>query len=364
MPIANEVHFSSSAAGAPVFLRNGLKSDDVEVCSRIIRDRYTKDCTITPVNGQGGCSYTVVVVVRGRHDKAVDVDVVVQFRFIKHAILRAIAQDVRRSFGDLVPDPVWFEEFETRGGVKLQACAMTVVKGRAFGDLQPCERRLWKSDYTRLRGLMLDMACFFATGWRAAVKEPYNPARVDGKVGCSIRQRLVLLESGLPTFWLRARARMTRHAFDSGLLDCLPIALNHGDLLPTNIMVEHQSWRLTGLVDWAEAEYLPFGMTLYGLEHLLGFMGNDHQRFVYYEQANELRNVFWQRLRIELPELADRSKWKAMKLSREIGILLWHGIAWDDGKLNRVVDYEHDREEVACLESFLGGSHGFRDSKL
>ncbi|KAK4505793.1 hypothetical protein PRZ48_003758 [Zasmidium cellare] len=174
-----------------------------------------------------------------------------------------------------------------------------------------------------------------------------------------------MLENGLPTRWLRSRARVVRRGYDSGLLDRLSVVLNHGDLLPSNIMVDRESWRLTGLVDWAEAEYLPVGMALYGIEHLLGFFDNKRKVFVYYEQANTLRDIFWQRLKDEIPELRDKAMWEAVFLSRDIGILLWHGIAWDDGRLDRVVDYENDTEELAYLESFLEGSpQGSRESKL
>ena len=31
--------------------------------------------------------------------------------------------------------------------------------------------------------------------------------------------------------------------------------------------------QITGIIDWAEAEVLPFGLALYGLENLLGYMG-------------------------------------------------------------------------------------------
>lgn len=237
---------------------------------------------------------------------------------------------------------------------------MTMVNGTRFSDLQPRESTLSRRDAERLCGLVVDMASFFA---RSYYRGAEGPAKVDGKIGSSIRQRLVKLEKALPSNWMRSRARACRKAFDSRGLDRLPVVLNHGDLLPSNILVDQESWRLTGLVDWAEAEYLPFGMTLYGIEHLLGFM-DDQRSFIYYDRVNETQNVFWERLRNEVPDLVNRDVWHVVMLSREIGILLWHGIAWDEGRLDRVVDYETDGEEVAILETFLRPSLVSADSKL
>ena len=40
-----------------------------------------------------------------------------------------------------------------------------------------------------------------------------------------------------------------------------------------NILVSPITGRITGIIDWAEAKVLPFGLALYGLENLLGYMG-------------------------------------------------------------------------------------------
>lgn len=360
MPIANE------AIRAHFFRRNGInKTDDIEACFKVIRDRYP-DCGIRALKAQGGCSYTVVVARdgngRGKEDEDVG-SVIVQFRLLEHAVKREIALDVRRVFGKLAPEALWFEEFHIKKGVVLQICGMSRVRGVGFSSLQPRCRRLSSSDFERLRGLIDDIAVFFAMSWRAA-RSRTEGNNTKGKVESSIRQRLVKLENELPTTWLQSRAARMRKAFDAGFLDCLPIVLNHGDLLPSNVMVDRGSWRLTGLVDWAEAEYLPFGMALYGIEHLLGFFETERRTFVYYDQANELRHVFWRRLRVKIPGLLDRDPWRAVVLSREIGILLWHGIAWDEGRLDRVVNCQDDIEELAYLESFLKGSQGSRIVKL
>ncbi|KAJ5433434.1 uncharacterized protein N7458_012590 [Penicillium daleae] len=51
----------------------------------------------------------------------------------------------------------------------------------------------------------------------------------------------------------------------------LPFVLSHGDLNVMNFLVNPQTGKITGIVDWAESRILPFGFALHGLENLLGW---------------------------------------------------------------------------------------------
>ncbi|KAL6706049.1 hypothetical protein ACN47E_006151 [Coniothyrium glycines] len=131
-----------------------------------------------------------------------------------------------------------------------------------------------------------------------------------------------------------------------------PVVLNHGDMIPSNILVDEETWTITGLVDWAEAEYLPFGTCLYGLESLLGYLDQTSTpEFVYYDDTERWREVFWSHLLNTLPAL--RKRRRDIEVMRDLGVLLWYGIAWDDGALDRVVSEEDDAEVLACLRAFL-----------
>ena len=44
---------------------------------------------------------------------------------------------------------------------------------------------------------------------------------------------------------------------------------------------------------------------------------------------------------------------ESVKLARDLGVLLWHGIAFDDGAINRVVQEGRDIEEIHRLDAFL-----------
>lgn len=55
------------------------------------------------------------------------------------------------------------------------------------------------------------------------------------------------------------------------MLTSLPMVLTHGDLSEKNIMVDPVDGRVIGIVNWDNAELLPFGFALYALEHFFGY---------------------------------------------------------------------------------------------
>ena len=73
--------------------------------------------------------------------------------------------------------------------------------------------------------------------------------------------------------------------------------------------------------------------------------------FVYYDNALQLRELFWACLFKLVPELESRKE--EVWLMRDVGVLLWHGYAWDDGAIDRVVDEVNDTEELVKLRAFL-----------
>ena len=99
-----------------------------------------------------------------------------------------------------------------------------------------------------------------------------------------------LLASTLPT---RLIATIARAQKELGELfhPRYPQVLTHGDLNPLNILISSTSGCITGIIDWAEARVLLFGLALYGLENLLGNMGPGGWK--YFEIRDELEKRFW-----------------------------------------------------------------------
>jgi hypothetical protein len=172
-----------------------------------------------------------------------------------------------------------------------------------------------------------------------------------GKVGVHIVRKLEKLSRQLPDPALRERATETLDQL-MGVEDH-PVVLNHGDLIPTNILVDEERWEITGIIDWAEAEWLPFGTCLYGVEHLLGFLDSSSStlQFRYREDADLLRKIFWKKLVDGRPHI--KARIKDVTLMRDVGVFLWLGYAWDEGRIDRVVNEVDDLEELVRLRAFL-----------
>ncbi|KAM5457696.1 hypothetical protein McanCB56680_006060 [Microsporum canis] len=67
-------------------------------------------------------------------------------------------------------------------------------------------------------------------------------------------------------------------------------ALCHGDINEMNLLVDEKTRHLTGVVDWAEASVQPCGLSLWGLETLLGY--SDRDGWHYYSSSNALEATF------------------------------------------------------------------------
>jgi hypothetical protein len=199
-----------------------------------------------------------------------------------------------------------------------------------------------------------DFAIFLSKAWhqRGEISLPLS------MIGSSIKQRLERLHVELPP---RFRPIVEHVMSQYHLIEALPMVLAHGDIVPSNILLDPTDGHLFGLVDWAEAEMLPFGICLYGLEEILGHMTGDNQ-FVYYPDAEQSRAAFWEKFRTEVPLLGNKKTFEAVLLSRELGILLWHGFAFDDGAINRVVEEGRDPQEICYLDALL--CHQRYDSSL
>ncbi|KAJ5745824.1 hypothetical protein N7520_011006 [Penicillium odoratum] len=85
---------------------------------------------------------------------------------------------------------------------------------------------------------------------------------------------------------------MVRGGLKLLFLPIYPMVLLHGDLAETNILVDHNTSHLTGVIDWAEAKICPFGLSLWGLENILATMNSTGWNYHPHQEA--LRLKFWQ----------------------------------------------------------------------
>jgi hypothetical protein len=348
-----------------------------------VRERY-RGYVVEEFGEQGYCSYTLLVTPPDNIDSSTtgyectDATAngferqdafLVQLRPLPHALDIDIVRAASTIYPTLAPV---VQPLDLVLPGELCAYKMQRLSGTPLSRLLPRERTLDETMHAKLERLIKSFADIVAQSWHSSPKTHPLPrsARADspmdcmpsmlsqcpGKVGSTIIHRLEKLTAELPDAHLRERAMVTLR-----VVQCMtdyPVVLNHGDLIPSNVLVDESTWEITGLIDWAEAECLPFGTCLYGLEHMLGYMTlpspDAATRFKYFDHATRLRELFWICLFDAVPQ--PRHREEEVRTMRDLGVLLWHGIEWDDGAINRVVNETHDAVELAKLRAFLSAS--------
>jgi hypothetical protein len=98
----------------------------------------------------------------------------------------------------------------------------------------------------------------------------------------------------------------------------------HGDLNGLNILTTDDG-HISGVIDWGESTWKPFGMGLYGLDTFLGSMGAAGYSSV--EGHDELRARFfemmWNHMPLEMILRKGKLE-KAMRVAEIVGILHRH----------------------------------------
>ncbi|QDS77724.1 hypothetical protein FKW77_004312 [Venturia effusa] len=319
-------------------------------------------CHIQLLANQGACSTTFDLRYTN-HDEAhhkilqfrqpsfdLDIDLMAEAKIVYGAYVPSIVRhDISRlsAFMAQKPPAICYE--------------MDVISGVPLTTVAPAGPRLTEVELRRQENLVRDYADFVSRGW------PTNNARqpsCNGKVGSQIPHKLTKLAEQLP--YRQHRAVAQRMVESLPLITRLPVVLNHGDSIPSNIICAPETGHLKGIVDWAEAEYLPFGTCLYGLEHLLGRLTSStrrdsvvgHRPFIFYDHASSLRELFWETLKSRIPALQDdESLLQLVLMAKHIGTLLWYGFAWDGGAIDRVINAERDAQELVYLDAFLQDVH-------
>jgi hypothetical protein len=311
------------------FQRSGLTSRDRLECNKFIESLYPGRL-ISPASCQGYCSLTIFV----------GDDTVIQFRTHSYCLDLRITDAAREVYGTFAPETTYLA---TLPESRLDVYHMGRIAGVSFKLFRASEALIAGSTNQRIE-LCKDFATFLAKSWLNGNTEDLPL----GQVGKSLVNRLKSLAADLPPRFQLAVRDVLRNFHR---IEGLPWVLTHGDIVAANIMVNSSTGRLTGLVDWAEAERLPFGTCLYGLEEILGEMTT--AGFRYHEDAEELRALFWTELQGCVSDLEQKPVLDAVRLARDLGVLLWHGIAFDNGAIDRVVQEGRDIEEIQRLDAFL-----------
>lgn len=334
------------------FVRNGFHRHAKFACDSFARTKFP-GFDIAPADIQGYCSYTLYI----------SAGSLLQFRPESYRLDIGVCEQARLVYKDLVPRTEYLGSIighalenpppaESESALRLHVYLQAKVPGITLSELQQSLDCTVQPIYRRR--LIYGLAEMFATGFRqrrSGNTEADDPGFKKGFVGSSLRWRLALLGQIRGESLQRAVAEVAEAI---NAIENSPWCMTHGDLVPANIMVDPGSGCLTGLIDWAEGEWLPFGVGLYGLEEALGFT-DASGKFQYYDDHMKLRQLFWDTFLAKISDDADNLDYmrSTVGLCRKLGILLWRGIAFEDGRIDRVVEAGRDDSEMQKLKLFL-----------
>ncbi|RDW81273.1 aminoglycoside phosphotransferase family protein [Aspergillus mulundensis] len=281
---------------------------------------------VEPVQLQGAFSYTVTAG-----------NLIVQFREPKSPLDTKTLDLARNIYGSVVPACTYKG---TMGPApSLSVYVMDKVPGRSY-----IEARLARSPPASwLEQAVTDFARFFAKSWVNRLPLPYHSELTLA----DLQAKFDLLARELPTRFISAITTLRAELpllFTPGY----PLVLTHTDLCEMNVMVDPETGGITGIIDWAEAKVLPFGMALWGVLNMLGSM--DSRGWTYRADSAEFEKLFWDTF-YDIVGRVSAEEGRAMKVAERVGLVLRYAFAWDDGVSERVVTEEDSR--VKYLDAFL-----------
>ncbi|KAI1114263.1 hypothetical protein F5Y14DRAFT_461770 [Nemania sp. NC0429] len=196
----------------------------------------------------------------------------------------------------------------------------------------------------RQRNTTTDLARFFAQSWNHSQQLPPDEAAA---LLAEFRDKFDLLHRSLPS---RFTSNLDRVRKESPLLfsKALPLVLTHQDLCEMNILIDPETGRITGIIDWADARILPFGFSLWGFENIIGYMNSEGWH--YYDNRHELQRIFWDTFRAEAKNLSDDDLC-LIQVTRIAGLFCRYRFILDGQVCKGAVD-ESDVSSFCYLDAF------------
>lgn len=196
---------------------------------------------------------------------------------------------------------------------------------------------------------MLTPARYFARCWSGP---QHTTAEVRGETLDGVQRRLARLKES-PSILEAEIVSELQRALPTLFGQDYPQVLTHGDLSRTNILVDEDTYEITGIVDWSLAAILPFGMDLDCLFLTTGYM--DLKGWHDYACRERLREAFWDEFWAVAGvggEVRDRVRELAERAAR-IGAVLRYAFRRDaDGSPSEALESD-GALSWRCLQAWL-----------
>ncbi|KAI9653915.1 MAG: hypothetical protein M1831_005600 [Alyxoria varia] len=333
-----------------------------EFCDAFARDTLGV-ASVERIPIQGAFSYTVRASADDAGSKKGDEDVIeegvtptfkpdatattiVQFRQNQSRLDMGVTKRAKEIHGRMAAETTYLRDVGDEGA-PLAAYRIEKLPG-----VTHLEFRCGEDDFQAAKRVKTveDLARFFADSWRNP--EPITQAE-RATIQARLRDGLSALTLSLPQRF-QDSLKGARDDLHKLFAPEYPMVLTHGDMGDLNMLVSPETGHITGIIDWAEAEVLPFGFALYGLQHTVSWSLSDGWHDV--EDRAYLEQTFWD----HFWEFTERNSGpsgqdfqQTIELAWRVGVLLRHGFYWVlDGTVKKAVN-ENDKRGLACLDALL-----------
>lgn len=133
----------------------------------------------------------------------------------------------------------------------------------------------------------------------------------------------------------------------------LPICLLHLDFLPQNIIINPESGRVVGIIDWGEAKHVPFGLNLQYVQSLV-YTHHYTNGWSRNEDSGDLMELFWKVFGEKIGGLDKRTLDK-IKQAGVVGLLLHRGFTRFVANVRTPRCFADDEEESQYDMDWLNG---------
>ncbi|KAJ2896327.1 uncharacterized protein MKZ38_005626 [Zalerion maritima] len=236
---------------------------------------------IRNVETPGSMSYTVICT--GRH--AGKQDLVVSFREREAYLDQCMGKLARVVHGDLVPEVSYYGEVDVDMDGVVEAKHICFVRHLARYGRQRITCCWAEAD---VLATTAHAVRYFARSWS---KPQQTTAEARAETLGGVQRRLALLFESSLSFLGDSAASKLKRSLPTLFGQEYRQALTHGDLSRTNILVNEDTYEITGIVDWSLAAILPFGMELDCLFLTTGYMNRDGWHD--YACRSRLHEAFW-----------------------------------------------------------------------
>jgi len=285
--------------------------------------------SIHPTAVQGGTSYTVI-----------GGTLVVQFRSGDSALDLQFLGYVEQAYAGFTP--------QHRSGGTLNELHIYTMNNVGGISMYLARLQLHRDDCYLLRQSVQDFARFFASPWHNTSDLMPRPDR--GSLLANYSSQLSQLSQGLPSRFRSTLDKLTTRLPDLFASDW-PLVPNHTDLLENNIHVDPSTGHITGICDWKDTEVSPFGMSLGGLETMLGIRSWT-KGWIYHSNHQDLRALFWGTFWEAVGPISEEQR-ERVEVARLVGLFLANGFQYDDD-CNRVPASEGNHD-LRYLDSVVLG---------